>query len=410
MMDGPPSPPEGIRAPLEGIRVLDLTQALSGPMATRLLADLGAEVIKIEIPGTGDSSRRMGTNYPEGESLYFMTFNRNKQSITLDLRNAKGRELFYRLVEVSDVVMDNFRPGVTKRLGVDHETLQGHNPSIICGSISGFGQDGPYSQRPAFDSVAQALSGGMSVTGDPDGPPAVMGFAVVDIGGGYGAAVGLLSALWARERTGRGLYLDLSLLDVNVSFQGHLSEVYLGAGNIPWRGGSTQSANLPNGAFLSKDGRYLQVHCATQKFYEVLAEKLVANVAGMEALVEDERFVTMPARRQHWPELREVLQRGFAAKTADEWMELMGEEVPIAPIHDVGEALRDPQVLHRNMVVEADHPVVGRHEMPGNPIKLGQEERFEAAPTLGQHTRTVLSELLGCSDGEIASLESDGVI
>ena len=403
MMEGPPPP-------LMGVRVLDLTQALAGPMATRLLADLGAEVIKIEIPGTGDSSRRMGTNYPEGESLYFMTFNRNKKSISLDLRNPRGREVFYRLAEVSDVVIDNFRPGVTRRLGVDHETLLGYNPSIVCGSISGFGQDGPYSQRPAFDSVAQALSGGMSVTGDPDGPPAVMGFAVVDIGGGYGAAVGLLSALWARERTGRGLFLDLSLLDVNVSFQGHLSEVYLGAGNIPRRGGSTQSANLPNGAFLSKDGRYLQVHCATQKFYEALADKLVSNVPGMEALVEDERFVTMPARRKHWPELREVLERAFATKTADEWMELMKESVPIAPINDVGEALRDPQVLHRNMVVAAEHPVVGRYEMPGNPIKLGQDERFEPAPTLGQHTQTVLSELLGCSDGEIASLEADGVI
>ncbi len=403
-MDALPTPP------LEGVRVLDLTQALAGPMATRLLADMGAEVIKIEIPGAGDASRRMGTNYPAGESLYFMTFNRNKKSMTLDLRNAKGREVFYRLAAVSDVVIDNFRPGVTKRLGVDHEALLEYNPSIICGSISGFGQDGPYHQRPAFDSVAQALSGGMSVTGDPDGPPSVMGFAVVDIGGGYGAAVGLLSALWARERTGRGLYLDLSLLDVNVSFQGHLSEVYLGSGNVPKRGGSTQSANLPNGAFLSGDGRYLQVHCATQKFYEVLADTLAANVEGMEVLREDRRFVTMESRQKHWPELREVLQQGFSAKTADEWMELMGDLLPIAPINDVGQALRDPQVLHRNMVVHADHPVAGRYEMPGNPIKLGQEERFESAPLLGQHTHSVLSELLGCSEDEIASLERDGAL
>ncbi len=409
-MDGLPSPPLPPLAPLAGIRVLDLTQALSGPMGTRLLADLGAEVIKIEIPGIGDAARRMGTNHPAGESLYFMTFNRNKKSMTLDLRNPQGRELFYQLAAVSDVVMDNFRPGVTKRLGVDHETLLQINPSIICGSISGYGQDGPYHQRPAFDSVAQALSGGMSVTGEPDRPPSVMGFAVVDIGGGYGAAVGLLSALWARERTGRGLYLDLSLLDVNVSFQGHLSEVYLGAGNIPQRGGSTQSANLPNGAFLSKDGRYLQVHCATQKFYEVLAESLAANVPGLQGLPQDERFITMDARRRHWPELREVLQQGFSTKTADEWMELMGEILPIAPINDVGQALRDPQVLHRNMVVEAEHPKAGHHRMPGNPIKLGQEETFEPAPTLGQHTHRVLSELLGCSDAEISSLERDGII
>ena len=397
-------------APLAGVRVLDLTQALSGPMATRLLADLGAEVIKIEIPGTGDAARRMGTTYLAGESLYFMTFNRNKQSIALDLTNPRGRAVFHRLAAVSDVVLDNFRPGVTRRLGVDYEALRKTNPSIICGSISGYGQDGPYHQRPAFDSVAQALSGAMSVTGEPDGPPAVMGFAVVDIGGGYGAAVGLLAALWARERTGRGLYLDLSLLDVNVSFQGHLSEVYLGSGRAPHRGGSTQSANLPNGSFVCQDGRRLQLHCATQKFYEVLAEKLAAHVPELEGLPQDQRFATMDGRRRHWPDLEGLLGQGFAAKTADEWMEILGEAVPIAPVNDIGQALQDPQVLHRNMVVQADHPKAGRYAMPGNPIKLGQQETFEAAPMLGQHTHGLLSELLGCSAEEIESLERDGVI
>ena len=396
--------------PLSGFRVLDLSQALSGPMASRLLADLGADVIKIEPPVTGDSARRMGTTYIEGESLYYMTFNRNKRGIVLDLRSQEGREVLYRLVRVSDVVLNNFRPGVMKRLGADFDTLKAINPSIVCGSISGYGQDGPYSDRPAFDSVGQALSGAMSVTGEPDGPPAVMGFAVVDIGGGYGAAVGLLAALMSRERTGEGLHLDLSLLDVNLTFQGHLSEMYLGSGRVPQRGGSVQSANLPNGAFKTKDGRYLQLHCATQKFYDLLAESLAENVSGLAWLPQDERFITMDGRRANWPELKQVLCEAFEAKTADEWLEALGNKIPIAPINDVGEAFRDPQVLHRNMLVEANHPVAGRYKMPGNPIKLGQVETFHPAPTLGQDTDSVLDELLGYSADEIGALRQKGIV
>ena len=192
----------------------------------------------MEPPGTGESARRMGTSFLGGESLYYMTFNRNKKGITLNLRTDGGKQVFYRLARVSDVVLDNFRPGVTRRLGVDYNTLKEINPSIICCSISGFGQDGPYSDRPVFDSVIQALSGAMSVTGEPGRPPSVMGFAVTDIGGGYGGAVGILAALLARERTGQGQQVDLSLLDIQLTFQGHLSEVYLGRGVVPGPGGS----------------------------------------------------------------------------------------------------------------------------------------------------------------------------
>ena len=396
--------------PLSGIRILDLSQILSGPASTRMLGDLGADIIKVEIPGVGDGARRAGTSFLNGESLYFLTFNRNKRGITLNLRMDEGRRVFYELVRVADVVVDNFRPGVTARLEVDFETLEKFNPSIICCSISGYGKDGPYSNRPVFDSVVQALSGAMSVTGEPGRPPAVMGFAVTDIGGGYGATVGILSALLARERTGQGQQVDLSLLDVQLTFQGHLSEIYLGRGAIPGPGGSVQSANLPNGAFKTEDGKYLQIHCATQKFYDILAGSLAANVKGLEGLPEDQRFNTMDGRRKNWDELKAVLEEAFATKSSAEWMEIMGDEVPIAPVYTIADAFHDPQVLHRNMLVEVDHPLAGKYKMPGNPIKMGQEEVFSPAPTLGQHNHEVLGQLLGYSEGEIAALQENGAI
>jgi crotonobetainyl-CoA:carnitine CoA-transferase CaiB-like acyl-CoA transferase len=396
--------------PLAGIRILDLSQALAGPMAGRILADLGADVIKVEPPVTGESARRMGTTFIQGESLYYMQFNRNKRGITLDLQTPEGKEIFHRLVCLSDAVLENFRPGVTRRLGVDYDTLKKFNPSIIYGALSGYGQDGPYSDRPLFDSVGQALSGAMSVTGEPNGPPAVMGFAVVDIGGGYGAALGLLAALLSRERTGVGSYLDVSLLDINMTFQGHLSEMYLGSGNVPGRGGSVQSANLPNGAFRTSDGRYLQLHCATQKFHDVLVNTLAANVKGLESLPDDERFKTLKARQSNWSLMKEVLDRAFATKTLEEWLHITQSILPIAPVNTIGEAFQDPQVLHRNMMVEADHPVAGKYKMVGNPIKLGQDEAFCPAPTLGQHNAEILTGLLGYSLGEIASLRDHGII
>ena len=400
--------------PLDGIRVIDLSQALAGPMSTRLLADLGAQVIKVEPPRTGEASRGMGTTFTKGESHYYMTFNRNKEGLTLDLRSERGRAVFYDLAAISDVVLDNFRPGVTGRLGVDYETVRKVNPTIVCCSVSGFGRDGPYRDRPAFDSVVQALSGAMSVTGEPGGDPAVMGFAVTDIGGGYGAAVGVLSALLARERTGEGQQVDLSLLDILLTFQGHLSEMYLGGGRMPTAGGSVQSANLPNGAFKTSDDKYVQIHCATQKFYEELARQLAVLVEGCQHLVDDDRFITLAGRQQNWPELKSILENAFVTRTQQEWIDLLGDVAPIAPVNNIADAFSDAQVVHRNMLVEAEHPVVGAYKMPGNPIKFvgrsdGPEE-FRPAPTLGQHNRDALTELLGYSEDDVKRLEEDGVI
>ena len=397
-------------APLEGIRILDLTQALSGPVATRILGDLGAEVIKIEPRQVGEVGRRMGVSFVEGEGVYFMIYNRSKKGITLDLRTDKGKAVLHRLVQVSDVVFDNFRPGVMARLGADYQTVRAINPSIICCSVSGYGKDGPYRDRPVFDSVIQGVSGAMSVTGEPGGPPAVMGFAVSDIGGGWGATVGILSALMSRERTGEGREVDISMLDVQLTFQGHHTELYLGGGIVPGPGGSVQSANLPNGAFLTKDGKYLQLHCATQKFYQVLADMLAANVKGFEELPQDQRFTTIDGRRENWDELKALLEAAFATKSASEWMDLLGDEVPLAPVNTIADAFNDPQVLHRNMLVEAEHPVAGKYKMPGNPVKMGQEEVFRPAPTLGQHNREVLGDLLGYTEEEMRALEGDEVI
>ena len=396
--------------PLSGIRILDLSQAISGPVTTRILADLGAEVIKIETPVVGEAARRMGAIFLNGHSGYFMTFNRNKRSVTLNLQSEEGQQIFYRLARVSDMVMDNFRPGVTSRLKIDYKTLKAVNPSIICCSITGYGKEGPYSSRPAFDSVIQGLSGAMSVTGEEGGPPGVMGFAVTDVSGGYGGAIGALAALMARERTGEGQEVDISLLDVMLTFQGHLAELYLGGGQIPAAHGSVQSANLPNGAFETKDGRHVQIHCATQKFYETLAQELSVHVPGLEGLPQDERFIHIDGRRKNWTELKALLENAFKTKTRDEWIQLIADTVPIAPVNDLSEALSDPQVLLRNMVVETDHPEAGKFKTHGNPIKLGQEEVFFPAPILGQHNQEVLGGLLGYSDSEIDALKDRGIV
>ncbi len=400
---------ESMKSPLGNIRLLDLSQALSGPASSRMMADLGAQVIKVEPPKVGEAARNMGASFIGGESVYYMIYNRNKKGITIDLRTDEGRQVFYDLVRISDVVLDNFRPGVTARLGVDYGTLKKVNPTIICCSISGFGKDGPYKNRPVFDSVAQATAGAMSVTGEPGGPPAVMGFAVADIGASYGASVGILAALLARERTGEGCELDLSLLDVHLTFQGHLAEMYLGSGRIPTAGGSVQSANLPNGAFKTSDQRYLQIHCATQKFYEELASAIAAEVEGFEGLPADPRFTTIDGRRKNWEQLRDIIESALATKTADEWILLLAERLPVAKINNIREAYEDPQVLHRNMLVEAEHPTAGRYQMPGNPVKFG-EEAFGPAPTLGQHNEEVLSEVLGYTAGRIDDLRHSGAI
>ena len=391
--------------PLAGVRILELSQAIAGPFAARTLGDLGAEVIKVEQPGVGDMSRRMGPHFLAGESAYYLNFNRNKLGITLDLRNPQGREVFYRLVGVSDVVFDAFRPTVLPRMGLNYDNLKQANPTIISCSLSAFGQEGPYKDRPGFDGIVQAMGGGMSVTGREGEAPVFMGFPVGDLVGGYVAALGIASALYGRRESGGGRRLDVSLLDVQIALQGHLGQFYLVSGKVPRPIGSSHPANLPVGAYQAEDGKYLQVHCASQEFATRLLKMVSAEVEGQDGLGADPRFVNPEDRVANREALDQVLSDAFGTKTRDEWVSLCETwNVPCGPVNNIAEALADPQVRLRDMVVEIDHPVAGNYSTAGNPIKSGAPDTFNPPPTLGQHNDTVLGGLLGYSRQEIQAL------
>ena len=397
--------------PLAGVRILELSQAIAGPFAARTLGDLGAEVIKVEQPRVGDMSRRMGPHFLAGESAYYLNFNRNKLGITLDLRNPQGREVFYRLVGVSDVVFDAFRPTVLPRMGLDYDNLKQANPTIISCSLSAFGQGGPYKDRPGFDGIVQAMGGGMSVTGREGEAPVFMGFPVGDLVGGYVAALGIASALYGRRESGRGRRLDVSLLDVQIALQGHLGQFYLVSGEVPKPIGSSHPANLPVGAYQARDGKYLQVHCASQEFATRLLEMVSSEVEGQDALGADPRFVNPEDRVANREALDQVLSDAFGTKPRDEWVALCESwNVPCGPVNNIAEALADPQVLLRNMVVDIDHPVAGNYSTAGNPIKSEAPEAFNPPPILGQHNDAVLGGLLGCSRKEIQSLRDLEVV
>lgn len=400
-----------LNMPLDGVRVLDLTQALAGPFATRFLGDLGAEVIKIEQPGVGDPSRQFGPYFLEGESAYFLGFNRNKQGVTINLRSEKGRSVFYDLVSVSDVVFDNYRPSVLKRLGLGFEDLKQHNPTVISCSLSGFGHGNGYSEKPAFDGIIQAMGGGMSVTGEPGRPPMLMGFAVGDLAGGYTASLAIVSALFDRQRSGLGRRLDISLLDSQISLQGHLGQFALTSKQSPQPIGSGQPGNVPVGAFKCSDGVYVQVHCATQRFWENMASMLSSEVSSLKEISSDPRFSTPDDRRLNRDTLIDLIRNAFLDKTSVQWLALLFDaDVPSGPVNDLVQAQQDPEVQARHMVVEMDHPISGLYRAAGNPIKMGQKEVFNPAPALGEHTEGTLVSLLGYSTNDVNQLRDAGVI
>ena len=291
-----------------------MSQAIAGPVAARTLGDLGAEIIKIEQPGVGDMSRRIGPHFLGGESAYYLNFNRNKKSVTIDLRTPEGREVCRRLVAVSDVVFDAFRPSVLERLGLDYESLKAINPSIISCSLSAFGQEGPYRERPGFDGIVQAMGGGMSVTGNPGQPPVFMGFPVGDMVGGYVAALSIASALYGRRFTGEGRRLDISLLDVQIALQAHLGQFYLVSGEVPQPIGSGHPSNLPVGAYQCSDGKYVQVHCASQEFAMKTLRMMAGEIEALRGMDEDLRFTTAPFRIENRDALEEALTAGFMTK------------------------------------------------------------------------------------------------
>jgi crotonobetainyl-CoA:carnitine CoA-transferase CaiB-like acyl-CoA transferase len=390
---------------LANVRILDLSRMLAGPFGSMILGDLGAEIIKIEEPA-GDFTRTPAQYHMGGIGAYFLAINRNKRSIVLDLTTPGGREVFHDLVKVSDVVFDNLRPTVLKKIGADYETLQGLNPKIISCSVSGFGQDGPDRDLPAYDLTIQARGGAMGITGEKDGAPARMGLPMGDLGGGLFAAYAIAAALFDRERTGRGRRLDISLLDCQAALLTYMATYHSIGGLIPKPQGSSHEILTPYQAFKTKD-LHLVVACPTEKFWQSLCRAL-----GREDLITHPDFKDAFQRIVHRQELYRILEEIFLTKTVDEWMEVLRrEDVPSAPVNTLDRVMKDPQLLHRNMVVEVDHPAGGNFKCMGNPVKAsGGDEVFHHPPALGEHSEEILRGLLGYGSRKIQDLTDKKIV
>ncbi len=393
--------------PLEKIKVLDLTQVMAGPFCCQLLADMGADVTKVEPPGTGDQARQaMGFKLKGDDTAAFLAVNRNKKSVTLNLKEDEAREVFYKLVQEADVLVENFRPGVTKKLGIDYETLKEMNPRLIYASISGFGQTGPYAMRAGYDLIAQGMSGVMSVTGEPGGPPAKCGIPIGDLSAGLFCAFGVLTAYIAREETGEGQYVDTSLFEGALALSIWETAELWSTGRIPQPFGSAHRLTAPYQALETADG-YINVGANNQRLWSRLC-----NALGREELIEDERFATNPDRMENRAELVEELERSTREKSTDEWIEILFEAgFPAGPIYNYEQVFEDPHTLAREMMVEMDHPVEGKVKGLGIPVKLSETPGRirRAAPLLGEHTEETLKGL-GYSEEKIADLRERKVI
>src|SRR6266511_292316 len=390
---------------LDGLRVIDMTQVMAGPFCCMLLGDMGADVIKVEPPG-GETSRQMEFELAPGVSGPFLAVNRNKRGITLDLKRPEAVAVLKRLVETADVLVENYRPGVARRLGIDYETLRQINPRLVYCSISGFGQTGPYADRGGYDTIAQAMSGIMSATGHPDMPPAKAGVPIADIGSGMFAAFGIVCAYIARQRTGEGQLVDTSLLDTSIALSLVESATFLAGGELPSPLGSTHRRNAPHGAFRVKDG-YIAIAADSAHFW-----KRFCQILGLEPLLDDPRFKTNAARVANKQLLQDRIERVTITREGRYWLEqLQAAEIPCGPVNSYAEVFQDPHVLARQMLAEVHHPVAGAVKMTGINVKLSQTPGAIRlpAPTLGQHTREML-HTLGYSDGEIDHLKTAGVI
>ena len=391
---------------LEGIKVLDLSRALAGPYCTMMLADMGAEVIKLEMPGRGDDSRSWGPPFVEGESAYFMSINRNKKSITLNMKSDKSTEIIHKLIKQSDVLVENFRPGAMERLGLGYERVKEMNPRIIYCSISGFGQDGPYRMLPGFDQVLQGMGGLMSITGELGGPPIKVGVAIADISGGMFASNGILVALYNREKTGKGQMVDVSLLDSQVAWLTYRAGAYFASGEIPQPMGSGHPVIVPYQAFKAKDV-FINIAVGNDQLWERFCKAVV-----LENVMNDPKFATNAKRVENREEIVKIISDLIVTRDGEEWLKILTDAgIPCGPIYTVDKIFADPQVLHREMVKELDHPKAGKIKVTGIPIKLSDTpgEVETAPPVLGQHTQEVLTEL-GYSDQDLEKLKQENVI
>jgi CoA:oxalate CoA-transferase len=389
---------------LEGLRVLDLTRVLAGPYAGMVLADLGADVVKIEVPEKGDDARA----YPpiiHGESAYFMSLNRNKRSVTLDLKNPSGREVFLDLARCTDVVLENYRPGTMARLGLGYEVLKTENPRLIYAAASGFGQTGPYSQRAAYDAVIQAMGGLMSITGPEGGPPTRVGTSIADITAGLFTTIGILAALNSRSETGRGQMVDVAMLDSVVAILENAIARYTSTGEVPGPLGNRHPAIFPFEPFDTADGQ-IMVAAGNDQLWTRLCRTI-----SIPELAADPRFCTNPLRHQNYAEMRAAVAQAMRQQTTREWQEALDAAgVPNGPINRIDDVVHDPQVLARDMMQSVEHPVAGMTQLPGVPIKLSETPGSirRPAPVLGAHTDEVLREWLGMEDEQIGELKAQG--
>ena len=392
--------------PLAGVRILELGQIIAGTYGSQVLSDLGAEVIKVETPD-GDLGRNPSVAPYKGLSGLFLTLNRNKQSIVVNLKSEEGRKVFYDLVKVCDVVVDNFRPGVLERLKIDYATLRQINPRIIQCSVTGFGSEGVYKNYPALDINIQAISGHMAVTGEPGRPPVRVGIPLADMSGGIYSCKGILAALFDRERSGKGRRIELSMFDCMLSLLGYMGTMWLTNGEIPKPPGSAHDYTVPWQAFAVQDG-YIVVATRQENFWRKLCDVLERpDLAG------DPRFASNANRVKNRDVLVPELEAIFRTRTVDDWLtRLRAAEVPAAPVNNLDRAFAEPPVAEREMIVEYEHPEVGKVRLPGNPIKMSDMGATPStpAPQLGQHTDAVLDRLLKLSDAQIAALRKSGAI
>ena len=392
--------------PLKGIRVLDLTRILAGPYATMILRDLGAEVIKIEQPGVGDEARDFGP-FKNDFSLYFMSVNRGKKSVTLNLKAPRGKELFLELVKGSDILVENFRPGTMEKLGLGYESLKAHHPSLLYAACSGFGQTGPYAMRGAYDMIIQGMGGIISITGEPDRPPVRVGTSIGDITSALFTAIGILSALRHRDQTGEGQLIDVGMLDCQVAILENAMVRYFSTGDIPRPLGRRHPAITPFEVFESADG-YVVIAIGNNELWRKFCEHV-----NYPELIDNERFHTNALRTENHESLFPILAEIMCRRTTDAWVEALEEiGVPCGPVNTIDKVVNDPQVLARDMIAEVEHEVTGTVKIPGIPIKLSETPgQIDApAPNLGEHTSEVLTGLLGLEVEEVNQLKQDEVL
>ncbi|MDB4210226.1 CoA transferase [Gammaproteobacteria bacterium] len=398
------------KKPLEGIKVLDLTHMLSGPYGGMILADLGCEVIKIEPPVKGEATRRLLENDPDysfnGMGAYFYTLNRNKKSLALDLKNPDGLHVFYQLIKKADVVLSNFSAGVTAKLKIDFKELKKINPKIITCTVSGFGESGPNYQRPAFDQIAQALGGGMSITGLSASEPMRAGIPIGDLGGGMFAVMGIQAAIISRAASGEGQHVDISMLDCQISMLNYMATMQTMSGIVPTPIGNSHFVHMPYNSFATKDYPIVIAAVGDQFWPRLL--KIFTNPE-----LQDSKYITAYERQKDKEKLEKIMQVELLKEPSDYWLKrLEAESVPCARVNNLEQAINDEQINYRNMMVDVPHPAGGSAKVPGNPIKLSsvESEEFLAPPLLGEHTKEVLMEWLGYSEEELKEMDNLKII